>query len=254
IEHVPAVDDLQTKRDLVLALKVALTVRVTEPDDLKRKIPLNTPPDTALEVTDDGLDANTVLNLRSARNSVTSNRAEAHQVPRGLKQRHIGEQAHTIRVPGSRDLETVRRVQRDTGRTHHLPGSRVQQSTERVLKIGLRVAGGLDTTPGSGQVVSPLRDLGSGQGVDAVVQPQVQGTRQRLTTSAGQLRQNTELVILISPQHFLVEAHGDLRLLRGSGHRIKRPGGVPLVCAHLHELSLRHIIERDVVDVAELHR
>src|SRR5690625_823737 len=50
-EHIPAVDNLQTECDLVTTLQVTLTIRITETDQFNRKITLDTPTDTVLEVT-----------------------------------------------------------------------------------------------------------------------------------------------------------------------------------------------------------
>ncbi len=52
-EGVPAVDDLEAERDLVLPLEVALPVRIAEADQFDREITLDAPADAALEVADD---------------------------------------------------------------------------------------------------------------------------------------------------------------------------------------------------------
>src|SRR5690625_2748622 len=78
-EDVPAEDDLQPQRDLVLALQVALTIRVTEADQLNRQVALHTPTDAVGEVTNDGANAG-IVSLRGARNGVTLGDRHAHEV------------------------------------------------------------------------------------------------------------------------------------------------------------------------------
>src|SRR5690625_2468535 len=56
-EHVPAVDDLQAERDLVLSGQVALAIGVTVWDFFSPHLTLNAPTDTALEVTNNSTHA-----------------------------------------------------------------------------------------------------------------------------------------------------------------------------------------------------
>ena len=69
-EDVPAVDDFEAKRDLVLALQIALSVRITKTDQLHGKFTLNTPTHTILEVTQNGANLR-ISRLRDTRNSIT---------------------------------------------------------------------------------------------------------------------------------------------------------------------------------------
>src|SRR5699024_7345309 len=77
-EHVPAVHDLQTERDLVLTLQVALSVRVTETDQLNWKVTLDTPPNTGLEIAHNATNTR-VSSFRSTRHSVPLRGSDPHK-------------------------------------------------------------------------------------------------------------------------------------------------------------------------------
>src|SRR5690625_915716 len=70
-EHVPAVDNLQTECDLVTTLQVTLTIRVTETDQFNRKITLDTPTNTTVEVTQNTANTSLSSRFRLTSHSVT---------------------------------------------------------------------------------------------------------------------------------------------------------------------------------------
>src|SRR5690606_21383110 len=113
-EHVPAVDDLQSQGDLVLPLQVALTIGVTEPDQLDREGALHAPPDAGGEIADDRADPG-VGRLRAARDGVGHRRGQAPEVGDPDTETQLRVLLAVVGVAGGRQRPRVRGVERDPG-------------------------------------------------------------------------------------------------------------------------------------------
>nr|DAR87320.1 MAG TPA: hypothetical protein [Caudoviricetes sp.] len=258
-ENVPGVHGLETQSHLVLALEVALAVRVAELDQLDGQLTLDTPADAVHEVTDDRADLG-VGRLGGRGNGVALRdrdtaelgdvRAEAQlrvALVRGFARAVLTAQLRQcpgeLRVEGgARDLRRVRAV-------HDLADSRAEG--------GIRLSGlalHLDDLRRRRSVVRPRRDLRARQRVNRVVETEIEGARQRISAGLRELVEDTELMILVRPHDLLIETHGDLRLVGHGRHRRERARGRGLVGTLFDELCLRQVAEHDDVLLAEAHR
>ena len=79
-ENIPSVQNLETKSNLVATFQVALTVRVTETDDLERQGPLNSSANAVDKVADNALDIGGGGRLGLASNRVSSGSRKPHEI------------------------------------------------------------------------------------------------------------------------------------------------------------------------------
>ena len=83
---------------------------------------------------------------------------------------------------------------------------------------------------------------------------EVEGAAQRGGASVGDRLEDADLAVLVSPEDFLVESDGDLRLVRHGGHRAELHVRRRLGRAFLDEFGARMLREGDDLRVAEEKR
>nr|DAN46261.1 MAG TPA: hypothetical protein [Caudoviricetes sp.] len=258
-EHVPGVHGLKAQSHLVLALEVALAVRVAELDQLDGQLALDAPADAVREVTDDRADLGVGrLGGRGNRVALSDGNAEELRDVRAeaqLRVTLVGGVARAVlatqlgQCPGELRVEGGARDHRRVQAVHDL----VDSGTESGVGLsGLALH--LDDLRRRSRVVRPGRDLRARQRVDRVVETEVESARQRLSAGLCELVEDAELVVLVSPHDLLIEAHGDLRLVGSDRHGRERARGRGLVGALFDEFSLRQVVENNDVLLAEAHR
>src|SRR5690606_22887518 len=212
VRDTPAVDDLGTERDLVVALQVTPAVRVAVLDHLESDPALHTPPDGG-EIPD--------KRQHVGRRGGHADSADGvrYRRPVSVQLGYVGRQPE-VRVelllgvgPAQRrELGGERRVQGDVAGDRrageHQLGRRVEVGVRLVRRSYLHLSRGLR------QVFGHRWHDRAAARVDGVEYAEVQGARQGRLDQVENLRHHPELVVFIGPHHLVRPPDGFVKFER----------------------------------------
>src|SRR5690606_17645249 len=210
IGDAPAVNNLSAERDLVVALQVAVAVRVAVTDHLKADLLLHTPAD-GREVAHDAENVGGGLGNAVRANGLRDGDAVA------LKLRGVGAVGKSrvnlppVRVALLRELHRERRIERGIG------GDVARAEDKRVSGIKREVRGRTVSSLnriGGRELLRHRRNRSASARVDAVNHAIVESARKRGLNLSKHLLDNPEAVILLGPGNLIRHADGLLELER----------------------------------------
>src|SRR5699024_4328674 len=250
ISNTPAVNNLSTERHLVIALQVAVTIRVTVSDVLQADGLLNAPAD-GREVAHDSREIvvllGNVLRGHSARDSnrmpVQLGHARETNVrvnPDALLGAGGAERLQETGIGGDTRGDLPILQEGRVGGLQNLPRLERRVQLDRVGRIHERLA-------------LHSRRASASQRVDAVNDTEVQRTSQRRLDRVQNLLKNTELVILIRPLKLVSNANGLLELERLESLNRRGKVRTGLVLALTNILGLARV-KNNSLALPELHR
>src|SRR5699024_6418851 len=210
VSDAPAVNNLGTERDLVVALQVAVAVRVTVTDQLKADLLLHTPADSG-EVARDAEDAGRVSGYAGSAHGLRDRSAVPLKLRGVGAVRQAGVNLATVRVALLRERDSESRVQRQIRRNI------ARTENQRISRVHREIPGRTTSSLDRIRVGELLRHSGSRRARargDAVSAARAPGTRQGGPNLRQHLLDNAELVILIRPLDLIGHANSLLELER----------------------------------------